>query len=372
MSDGGPRRAPSHIGALDVLVEVLGGADDPTTPDAFYGRLCAAVCRLTEISRAAIFRYDGAQRRVRVVGAHGVALSVFADLHANVESAAIARQALEADQVIEVAESRTEELPAGYASLVGTDRLVCAPMRAADRWVGVILGGRPQDAGPLQAPERDLLWTLGKATALASVARIATSQAEKAHQLEHRIDLARQIHDGVVQRLFGVSLALGVTGDLSSAERERCAREVHGALEELRNAVQQPLGRTARPTHTTLASELDRLSHEHPDLGVTLEAGDPGTVPEHLEALAQSVLIESIRNAHKHSKPTRVGVRVAPTPGAFVLEVTNDGVKGNPGPSGMGLRLTAMEALQVGGLIEYGQRDPGVWQVRLVVPDEQA
>jgi plasmid stability protein len=135
MSDGGPRRAPSHIGALDVLVEVLGGADDPTTPDAFYGRLCAAVCRLTEISRAAIFRYDGAQRRVRVVGAHGVALSVFADLHANVESAAIARQALEADQVIEVAESRTEELPAGYASLVGTDRLVCAPMRAADRWV---------------------------------------------------------------------------------------------------------------------------------------------------------------------------------------------------------------------------------------------
>jgi hypothetical protein len=38
------------------------------------------------------------------------------DLHVNVESAAIARQALEADQVIEVAEPRTEELPAGYAS----------------------------------------------------------------------------------------------------------------------------------------------------------------------------------------------------------------------------------------------------------------
>jgi signal transduction histidine kinase len=371
MSEKGPATAPSHIDALDVLVELLGGADDPTTPDAFYGRLCAAVCRLTEISRAAIFRYDGAQRRVRVVGAHGVALSVFADLHMNVESAAIARQALEADQVIEVAEPRTEELPAGYASLVGTDRLVCAPMRAADRWVGVILGGRPRDGGPLQAPERHLLWTLGKATALASVARIATSQAEKAQQLEHRIDLARQIHDGVVQRLFGVSLALGVTGDLSSAERERSAMEVHGALEELRSAMQQPLGRTPRPTGTTLASEVDRLSHEHPDLGVTLEAGEPGSVPEHLQALAQSVLIESIRNAHKHANPTRVGVTVSRTAGAFVLEVANDGVRGKLRPSGMGLRLAAMEALQVGGLIEYGPRDPGVWQVRLVVPDEQ-
>lgn len=372
MSRNDDQAAPSHIGALDVLVEVLGGADDPATPDAFYGRLCAAVCQLTTIHRAAIWRYDGARRRVRVVGIHGLAASVFADLHVNVESAAIARQALEADRVIEVADPRSAELPAGYTSLVGDDRLVCAPMRAADRLVGVILGLRPREAGPLQTPERDLLWTLGKATALASVARIATSQAEKAHQLEHRIDLARQIHDGVVQRLFGVSLALGVTGDLSPAERERCAREINGALKQLRSAVQQPLSRTPRPTGTSLAGEVERLSHEHPDLGVTLEAGDPALVPEHLEALAQSVLIESIRNAHKHSRPTRVGVRVVPTEGAFVLEVANDGVQGNPGPSGMGLRLAAMEALQLGGLIEYGERDPGVWQVRLVVPDEQA
>jgi hypothetical protein len=29
-----------------------------------------------------------------------------------------------------------------------------------------------------------------------------------------------------------------------------------------------------------------------------------------------------------------------------------------------------MEALQSGGVIEFGQREPGTWQVRLVVPHD--
>jgi two-component sensor histidine kinase len=49
--------------------------------------------------------------------------------------------------------------------------------------------------------------------------------------------------------------------------------------------------------------------------------------------------------------------------------VTNDGAgKAQQRGTGMGLRLTAIEALQAGGFIEYGKRDGGEWQVRLVVP----
>ena len=36
----------------------------------------------------------------------------------------------------------------------------------------------------------------------------------------------------------------------------------------------------------------------------------------------------------------------------------------------MGLRLAALEALHSGGVIEFGERDPGTWQVRLVVPHD--
>ena len=40
--------------------------------------------------------------------------------------------------------------------------------------------------------------------------------------------------------------------------------------------------------------------------------------------------------------------------------------------TGMGLRLAATEALQVGGIVEFGEPSPGTWRVRLAVPDERA
>jgi nitrogen-specific signal transduction histidine kinase len=50
--------------------------------------------------------------------------------------------------------------------------------------------------------------------------------------------------------------------------------------------------------------------------------------------------------------------------------VANDGVTGRARHAGMGLRLAAFEALQHGGIVEFGEPGPGTWQVRLVVPRE--
>jgi signal transduction histidine kinase len=86
------------------------------------------------------------------------------------------------------------------------------------------------------------------------------------------------------------------------------------------------------------------------------------------------VLIEAVRNAEKHATPSRVEVRLAQEDGAWVMEVSNDGVGERRAAtmSGMGLRLAAIEALQVGGLVEFGERGPGIWRVRLAVPSERA
>jgi signal transduction histidine kinase len=360
-----------NVEALELFVEVLSQADAISTGDAFYGRLCEAVCRLVGMRRAVIFRYDTSRRRVRAAGAHGLDLEQFAGAHVTVESAPIAARALQEDTVVEVTGEVSDQFPPEYAALVSEPaRIVCAPMAAAGLAIGVILADRPLSAEPLDEAERDLLWTLGKAAALVSVTRIVATQAEKAHQLQHRIDLARDIHEGVVQRLFGVSMALDGEGDLPYAARTRCANETQAALTDLRTALQRPLGRPPRPTETTFIAEVERLARVHPDLGVTLEAGGEGEVPPLLEPLAQSVLAEALRNAHKHARPTRVTVRVGHTDGAFVLEVANDGVKGRQRRAGMGLRLAALEALQSGGVVEFGERDPGTWQVRLVVPDD--
>jgi signal transduction histidine kinase len=223
---------------------------------------------------------------------------------------------------------------------------------------------------PLEEADRRLLWTLGKAAALASVARVVSTQFERASQLEQRIDLARELHEGVIQRLFGVSMALDGDGELPASARHRCAEETQAALTDLRAALQRPLGRAPRATRTTLAAEVMRLAVGHPHLGLSLVEGIPADVPPALEPLAQSVLIEAVRNAGKHAQPSHVDVRLGRANGAFWMEVVNDGVSSAPRRPGMGLRLAALEALQSNGVVEFGEREPGTWQVRLVVPDE--
>jgi len=356
------------IAALELLSDVLAGVDEEHGSDQFFSRLSEAVCRLAQMGRAVIFTYDDARRRVHAAGSHGVALDDFTDGHVTVESAPVARLALTEDRVIEVLAHDGHDISEDFSELVGDHPLVYVPIVAAGRWIGVILAEPALGTSPIDESKRELLWMLGKTVALASSSRIATYENERARELEERIDFARDIHDGVVQRLFGVSLALSAEQPLTAEARARCAAEVRAALGELRSALQRPLGRLSPPTGTTLADELERLSAEHPDLGLAIE-GEVAGVPAALEPLAQSVLTEAVRNARKHADANRLLVRTHSDDGTFVLEIENDGVPAlRAASTGVGLRLAALEALQAGGLVEFGERAPGTWQVRLVVP----
>lgn len=367
--------ASASADALEIFADVLAKSEEEGLGDDFYSRLCEGITRCTAMARIVIFRYDSARRRVYAAGSYGVDVDLFADYYFTAESAPLAMRALAEDRVLELTSDLTEQLPAEYVERLGARTVVCTPISARGRWMGVILSDRGGDEATLSDGEREVLWILGKMAALAAMARAATRQYERAVQLEARIDLARELHESVIQRLFGISLALSGDQPLDDQARRRCADELQQALSELRNAIQRPLGRSLRRTNTTLVEEVARLRHEHPDLGIVVDGEDGLAVPGGLEALAQSVLAEAIRNAHKHAHPTRVGVHTELRDGAFVLEVTNDGAGGRPaGIAGMGLRLANFEALQAGGLLEFGARDGGNWQVRLVVPhgDEDA
>jgi len=351
------------------MSDLLSGVGEGSPPDAFFSRLCEAICRLTAMRRAVLFRYDPARRRVRAVGSHGIDLEPFADLFVTVDSVPVARRALLEDRIQEAIGAADFDVPESVRELLEGVRMICTPMTAAGRYVGVVLSEREEGAPEMDEDERHLLWTLGKAIAMASVAREVTAYDEQSRQLQQRIDLTREIHEGVVQRLFGVSLALSREAPLDTASQGRCAAEVQAALADLRTALTRPLGHSSRPTAVSFAEELQRVRALHPDLEIVVEGAAAELVPPPLEALAQSVLVEAVRNARKHSRATVVRVRLRNDGGVFVLEVHNDGAhlhSGNRG--GVGLRLATLEALQHDGVLEYGESEPGSWQVRLVVP----
>ena len=355
--------------ALDVIVELLGALDGTLQSGReFYDRLCEACCRLGAMERAGLLLYDDARQLVVVVGGHGVDPELARELYGTLEETPIAQVALSEDRVVEVTGDLARWVPERYARIGGVETLCCVPVSAAGRWLGVIFADRGGTRFELTDAERHDLWTLGKTAALAASVRIATSQQGRARLLEARIDLARELHERVVQRLFGVSLVLGSEHALSEEARRRCAEEMHAALADLREALSRPLAPPTLDTGATLREELARLGRHYKDLPLELD-WEPGVeVPDDVEALAQSVLAEALRNAHKHAHPSSVRVRVGRLDGAFVLEVRNDGAQpGTRRGAGMGLRLAAVEALQRGALVEFGPEGED-WRLRLVVP----
>jgi signal transduction histidine kinase len=372
MSVGRPPSLFAGVEPLEVFVELLADLETDDSPTEFYDRICEAICRLTTMRRSAIFMADATRRRVRVVGSYGTSFPDLATLQPSPSliSTPSAQRALAEDQVVVVSEGIEDQLPAEYASLFGITTLVCTPLSAAGRAYGVICADRGGGRFELSDGERHLLWTLGKTAALVATARNATRQQERNRRLGERIELAREIHERVMQRLFGVSLALSAERSFDDAERERCRVEMQEALSDLRSALERPLAPVPSETGTTLAAELTRIASA-PGHRVEIDWPSKVTVPPDIEPLAQSVLAEALRNIAKHAAPSQVEVRVASDDDTFTLEVRNDGVGPGARGAGMGLRLAAFEALQHGGVVEFGAPETGCWRVRLVVPQAE-
>lgn len=348
---------------------MLGHVETAAPSRDFYSALCRVVCRMAAMERAAIWLYDMGSHRVEVAGAHGVDLDELRAIDATIENTPVARRALFEDRVIEVSERIEEEVPVEFARMLGLTTLTCTPIAAAGSYYGVLLADRGGGRFELVDLERNILRLIGKVVALAAGARIAGRQQERARRLADRLNLTREIHEGVVQRLFGVGLALESGRDLGQAERERCAGEVTAALADLRTALQRPLAVAPRSSTATLRRSVERLPHQRPRLPTSVRWREGLAVPEELEPLAVAVLNEAIRNIRKHARPTTVEIAIDEREGALVLEVVNDGaptaVRGTS--SGMGLRLASLEAVQRGGVLDYGEHE-GRFRVCLVVP----
>jgi signal transduction histidine kinase len=367
---GGPgsSAAPfSPIASLHLFASLLGEVEHatPDAPGAFYNRLAEAVCRLGSMRSAVVFVYDDVARRVRVVGSHDVDIQLFDGHTLAIETAPITGRALDLDKVLE---GNADELAAPYDTLLGIEHLVCVPLAAGGRGFGVILAEGPERS--LSEEEREVLRSLGKVCALALSARLATRQQADARHLADRIDLAREIHERVVQRVFGVVMALQSGALLDETDQQRAAAELGAALDDLRDAMGRPLAATTKVVTSRLRDELQRLADTtHAGTTLAVDWQDGLTVPDAFEAVTQSVLGEAIRNARRHAAPAHIDVAVRGDADTVELEITNDGVgAAQRGGAGMGLRIAAFEALQHGASLTFGPTGAEHWHVRLVLP----
>ena len=318
------------------------------------------------MERAGLLLYDSASRAVRAVGSHGVDKGLIGEIEGTLDETPIAQRALAEDRVVDASENLEREVPPRYARFAGITTITCGPVAAGGRWLGVIFADRGGGRFEPTEEERQTMLTLGRLAALAASVERATRQDERTRQLNERIELTREIHERVMQRLFGLVLAFGSGEPLSAEERSNCHDELQSVLAELRSALGRPVSSYGRPPRTMLAELVGRRAER--TRGLVVSWPEDVAVPPPLERLAQSVFLEALRNCEKHADADLIEVRVAAPGDAFELEITNDGIadaEALPG-AGLGLRLLTLEALQQNALVEFGALDGGRWHVRMV------
>src|SRR3954469_4743088 len=166
--------------------------------------------------------------------------------------------------------------------------------------------------------------------------------------IEERNRLARELHDSVTQRLFGVALAAESASTLLDRDPSKVAIELQrvsdlarGAMEELRAVVFElrPGSLEAEGLATVLRKHVDvlrRVSGQQIELRVCdVPRLAPGPATQVLR-IAQ----EALGNAMRHAEAARISVKLGGKDDRLFLRVADDGCGFDPsGPEVRGQRL---------------------------------
>jgi signal transduction histidine kinase len=228
------------------------------------------------------------------------------------------------------------------------------PIVARREVVGAFYLTDKQRAAEFTAGDQDLIEMLAPHAAVAMESARLYERGRELSIVEERNRLARELHDSLVQKLFGVVLAAESAATLlqrdSAGARdqvERVRELTQEAVVELRSLVFQlrPAEIETEGLAAALGKHVELLGRAH-RTAVTLElTGTPRLRPgtdEEVFRIAQ----ESLHNALRHARAERVDVQLAEDDAGLRLTVADDGVGFDPDEPGLRARrlgLTSME-----------------------------
>jgi signal transduction histidine kinase len=219
-------------------------------------------------------------------------------------------------------------------SLRQLESVVIVPLVSNDQTLGALLLCAHSRNNAL-SDQQDLLASFGRqAAASVENARLRQSQVQAATS-EERSRLSRELHDSVLQSLFGVALGMrtarahldgGNKGaidaiDYSSRLMENAQAEMRALILELR-----PEGLINGGLIVTLNRQA-RLLCDRSKVGlyVDFDVVEPNLPIETKEALYR-VILEAINNVIRHANATQLHLRMTRDEGRLLLTVADNGV----------------------------------------------
>lgn len=173
-----------------------------------------------------------------------------------------------------------------------------------------------------------------------SLQRLSTNNAELAEKarysavVEERQRLARELHDAVSQQLFAISMTATAVGRTLERDFEKSKRQIH-LIEEMAAVAQSEMRALLlhlRPVHLEgkrlsegLSELLQELRAKVP-MDISWDMDDELRLPRGIEDHLFRIVQEAMSNALRHSKASKLEVKLQQRPDAARLMIRDDGV----------------------------------------------
>ncbi len=256
------------------------------------------------------------------------------------------------------------------------------PLKGKDKVLGVIIVGNRVRTGYTDQQAK-LLETFGNLTAVAIETRELYEKVESLARLEERDRIAMDLHDGVIQSIYAISLHLEDVSDRLPGPAQGLKPDVEKAMDDLNKVIKD-----IRSYIFDLRPQLSHIEDLPGAIGqlveqfrvntlvtITLDVAQPfeGAGGEAQAMALFHIAQEALNNVSKHSRATAVAVRLASTGQSITLEIEDNG-EGFEVPSerstsiGNGLRNMRDRARSVGADLTYDSSLGGGTRIRVDLP----
>ena len=248
----------------------------------------------------------------------------------------------------------------------GPSAAIALPVRAGDRVLGALTVYRGVEARRFSDAERAMAAEFALQAGVAITLTQGRSDRQRLALVEERSRIARDLHDHVIQRLFGTGLSLQAIGARAPEAADAINAQVDAidaAIGEIRTAI---FALTARPS--TGASLRHRLLDVATDATAGLQNSPVVTFAGPVDLLVVGTLAddviavvrETLSNTARHAQASRVEVSVAVTDDRVTVTVDDDGIGLPEAPSrASGTRNLDERARSHGGEFTLAGRPTG-------------
>jgi len=228
--------------------------------------------------------------------------------------------------------------------------------------------------------DAEALETLAAQAAIAIENARLYEQVERVSVLEERNRIRMDLHDGVMQSLYGVGLLLEDVADRLADEPEharaqlvRSVDRLNAAIADLRGYVLglRPISASDHPLEESLALLAEQArSNALIDVQLDVAPGSASELDRVRREAAYYIAADALGNIARHARARHAWVQLFADDGKVVLEIADDGVgfKLDPNVAGHGLHNMRERAFQVGGTLEIESTPGRGARVRLELP----